>query len=191
MLSTLFSPSTGLNNTVPRQCSSPETRPQPTTDYTDSSETRPQPTTTDYNDIIATTVAGIVISSLYHDIAQVISTLMFCCQIFDLVKFMQTTCTSRYSMCRYLNIYIAHTTSYVIKYLYQPLILTIKMYTSYSIRYMLISNVLSHKGISLVEKTAVGVSVSLFIIITSAITLLLVVCGFMYWRRTSGKWKET
>jgi len=57
---------------------------------------------------------------------------------------------------------------------------------------MSISIILSHKDVSLVEQIAVGVSVGLCIIITSAITLLLlVVCGFMYRRRTSGEWKET
>ena len=58
--------------------------------------------------------------------------------------------------------------------------------------YMSISIILSHKGISLVEQIAVGVhvSVGLCIIITSAITLvLLIVCGFMYRRRTSGECK--
>ena len=58
--------------------------------------------------------------------------------------------------------------------------------------YMSISIIFSHKGISLVEQIAVGVSVGLCIIITSTITLvLLIVCGFMYRRRTYGEWKET
>ena len=65
------------------------------------------------------------------------------------------------------------------------------MYTSYGIQYIMSTSIiLSHKGISLVEKTAVGVSVSLFIIAMSAITLLLLVCGFIYWRRTLGEWKK-
>ena len=58
--------------------------------------------------------------------------------------------------------------------------------------YMSISIIFSHKGISLVEQIAVGVSVGLCIIIISTIALvLLVVCGFMHRRRTSGEWKET
>ena len=65
---------------------------------------------------------------------------------------------------------------------------TIIPYTAY----MSISIILSHKGIILVEQIAVGVSVSLCIIITFAITMvLLVVCGFMYRKHTSGKCKET
>ena len=44
-----------------------------------------------------------------------------------------------------------------------------------------------YKGISLVEKIAMSVSISLVITIVSAIVLLLV-CGFIYWRRISGRW---
>ena len=94
-----------------------------------------------------------------------------------------------YRMCPYLVIYSFNTTHLQNTQIYQSLImLTIIPHTAY----MLISIILSHKGISLVEQIAVGVSVGLCIIITSTIALvLLVVCGFMYRRRTSGEWKET
>ena len=94
-----------------------------------------------------------------------------------------------YSMCPYLVLFCLYGYYTFTKYFYQSLImLTIIPHTAY----MSISIILSHKGISLVEQIAAGVSVSLCIIITSAITMvLLVVCGFIYRRRTSGEWKET
>ena len=39
------------------------------------------------------------------------------------------------------------------------------------------------------EQIAIGVSISLVIIIGSGIVLLMI-CGFIYWKRTSGKWCE-
>ena len=97
-----------------------------------------------------------------------------------------------YCMCPYLVLfclYSFNTTHLQNTQIYQSLImLTIIPHTAY----MLISIIFSHKGISLVEQITVGVSVGLCIIIISTIALvLLVVCGFMYRRRTSGEWKET
>ena len=42
-------------------------------------------------------------------------------------------------------------------------------------------------GVSLVEKIAVGVGVTLYIIITAVIVLLMVCC-FLHWKYSSGEW---